>query len=76
MTFSILGHWVEILFCLGIKHGIFKGGYDRGNHMLWDQWLFPFPAEGTAAVLAELTLLPVRRALHRRIGRQSEMPVS
>ena len=73
MTFSILGHWVEILFCLGIKHGIFKGGYDRGNHMLWDQWLFPFPAEGTAAVLAELTLLPVRRALHRRIRWQSEM---
>ena len=73
MTFSILGHWVEILFCLGIKHGIFKGGYDRGNHMLWDQWLFPFPAEGTAAVLAELTLLPVRRALHDGLRRQGQM---
>ena len=63
MTFSMLGHWVEILFCLGIKHGIFKGGYDRENHMLWDQWLFPFPAEGTAAVLADLVLVPAKNAL-------------
>ena len=36
MTFSMLGHWVEMLFCTGIKYGIFKGGYDRENHMLWD----------------------------------------
>ena len=63
MTFSMLGHWVEMLFCTGIKYGIFKGGYDRENHMLWDQWLFPFPAEGTAAVLADLVLKPVKDAL-------------
>ena len=63
MSFSMLGHWVEILFCLGIKHGIFKGGYDRSNHMLWDQWLFPFPAEGTAAVLADRVLVPVKREI-------------
>lgn len=63
MTFSMLGHWVEMLFCTGIKYGIFKGGYDRNNHMLWDQWLFPFPAEGTAAVLADVVLSPVKRAL-------------
>lgn len=63
MGFSLLGHWVEILFCLGIKHGIFKGGYDRENHMLWDQWLFPFPAEGTAAVLADLVLVPAKNAI-------------
>ena len=43
MTFCMLGHWVEMAFCMGIKHGIFKGGYDRENHMLWDQWLFPSP---------------------------------
>ncbi len=63
MTFSMLGHWVEMLFCTGIKHGIFKGGYDRENHMLWDQWLFPFPAEGTAAVLADLVLKPAKDAI-------------
>lgn len=60
MTFSMLGHWAEMLFCTGIKHGIFKGGYDRENHMLWDQWLFPFPAEGTAAVLADIALAPAK----------------
>lgn len=63
MTFSMLGHWVEMLFCTGIKHGVFKGGYDRENHMLWDQWLFPFPAEGTAAVLADLVLVPAKNAI-------------
>jgi hypothetical protein len=63
MTFSMLGHWVEMLFCTGIKYGIFKGGYDRENHMLWDQWLFPFPAEGTAAVLADVVLKPAKDAI-------------
>lgn len=65
MAFSLLGHWVEILFCLGIKHGIFKGGYDRSNHMLWDQWLYPFPAEGTATVLADLVLTPAKSAIQQ-----------
>ena len=68
MSFSLLGHWVEILFCLGIKHGIFKGGYDRENHMLWDQWLFPFPAEGTAAVLADLALVPAKSAIQKGVS--------
>lgn len=68
MSFSMLGHWVEILFCLGIKHGIFKGGYDRSNHMLWDQWLFPFPAEGTAAVLADVVLVPAKNAIQTAIA--------
>ena len=68
MTFSMLGHWVEMLFCTGIKHGIFKGGYDRENHMLWDQWLFPFPAEGTAAVLANVALTPAKSAIERAVA--------
>ena len=66
MGFSMVGHWVEILFCLGIKHGIFKGGYDRENHMLWDQWMFPFPAEGTAAVLADMMLMPAKDAIQAK----------
>ena len=61
--FSMVGHWVEMLFCTGIKYGIFKGGYDRENHMLWDQWMFPFPAEGTAAVLADMILNPTKEAI-------------
>jgi hypothetical protein len=81
MSFSMVGHWVEILFCLGIKHGIFKGGYDRSNHMLWDQWLFPFPAEGTAAVLADLVLVPVKQAVQTAVAASpipmpAKMPVT
>ncbi len=68
MTFSMLGHWVEMLFCTGIKYGIFKGGYDRENHMLWDQWLFPFPAEGTAAGLADVVLTPAKNAIERAVA--------
>ncbi|MBQ9067611.1 MAG: putative ABC transporter permease [Eggerthellaceae bacterium] len=68
MVFSLVGHWAEMLFCTGIKYGIFKGGYDRENHMLWDQWLFPFPAEGTAAVLAELALTPVKNAVEDAVN--------
>jgi len=69
MSFSMVGHWVEMLFCTGIKYGIFKGGYDRNNHMLWDQWLFPFPAEGTAAVLADLVLKPAKEAIVGAVSR-------
>ncbi len=72
MVFSLVGHWGEMLFCTGIKYGLFKGGYDRENHMLWDQWLFPFPAEGTAAVLAELALTPAKNAVHGAITARSE----
>jgi hypothetical protein len=71
MTFSMLGHWAEMLFCTGIKYGVFKGGYDRENHMLWDQWLFPFPAEGTAAVLANLALVPAKE---RIVSAMSSLP--
>lgn len=72
MGFSLLGHWVEMAFCTGIKYGVFKGGYDRSNHMLWDQWLFPFPAEGTAAVLADLVLTPAKNAVQGVVGALSE----
>lgn len=68
MGFSLLGHWVEMAFCTGIKYGVFKGGYDRSNHMLWDEWLFPFPAEGTAAVLADLVLVPVKNVIQGAAG--------
>ena len=63
ISFSMVGHWAETLFCTGIKHGLIRGEYDRSNHMLWDQWLFPFPAEGSAAVLADLVLTPVKNKL-------------
>lgn len=73
MACSLIGHWGEMAFCTGIKYGIFKGGYDRSNHMLWDQWLFPFPAEGAAAVLISLFLSPLKDLLQARAHKLSGM---
>ena len=70
IVFSFLGHWAEILFCRLIIAGVFMGDYDPSNAMLWDQWLFPFPAEGTAAVLADLALVPVKEAVSGAIGKR------
>ena len=59
IVFSILGHWAEILFCRLIIAGVFMGDYDPTNAMLWDQWLFPFTAEGAALVAIVVILHPV-----------------
>ena len=67
MVFSLIGHWAEIGFVTAIKYGLVDGEYDRSNHMLFDQWLFPFPAEGSAAVLMALLLHPAKLAIHDRI---------
>ena len=63
MTFSFLGHWAEILFCRLIIAGVFMGDYDPTNAMLWDQWLFPFSAEGIALAAVVLLLHPVKERL-------------
>ncbi len=60
IVFSFLGHWAEILFCRLIVAGVFMGDYDPTNAMLWDQWLFPFSAEGTALACVVLILHPVK----------------
>ena len=60
IVFSFLGHWAEMLFCRLIVLGVFMGGYDPTNAMLWDQWLFPFSAEGTALACVVLILHPVK----------------
>lgn len=65
IVFSFLGHWAEILFCRLIVAGVFMGGYDPTNAMLWDQWLFPFSAEGTALAMVVLFLFPVKQRLLR-----------
>ena len=66
IVFSFLGHWAEILFCRLILAGVFMGGYDPTNAMLWDQWLFPFSAEGTALAMVVLLLHPLKQHLQRR----------
>ena len=68
IVFSMLGHWAEILFCRLIIAGVFMGDYDPTNAMLWDQWLFPFSAEGIALVMVVLVLYPLKERLLARTG--------
>ena len=66
IVFSFIGHWAEILFCRLILAGVFMGGYDPTNAMLWDQWLFPFSAEGTALAAVVVFLHPIATKLQNR----------
>ena len=68
VVFSLVGHWAEILFCQLIRAGVFMGGYDPTNAMLWDQWLFPFTAEGAALVAIVLILQPAAQWLLKKTG--------
>ncbi len=68
IMFSFLGHWAEMLFCLLIEAGVFMGDFDLGNTMLWDQWLYPFSAEGIALILIVLILYPFKEWLLKRTG--------
>ena len=67
-TYTIVGHWLEMLFCQLIRLGVVDGDYDRSNTMLWDWWLHPFPAEGIAGVLIAGGLAPLRDFLLERFG--------
>ena len=68
IVFSMLGHWAEMLFCRLIILGVFMGDYDPTNAMLWDQWLFPFSAEGIALVMVVLVLHPLKERLLKRFN--------
>ena len=68
VVFSLLGHWAEMLFCQLIVAGVFQGGYDPTNAMLWDQWLFPFTAEGAALVAIVFILQPAAQWLLKKTG--------
>ena len=75
IVFSLLGHWLEILFCRLIEAGVFMGEMDYTNAMLWDQWLFPFTAEGAAAIAIVLLLHPAARWLTDKTGGRIWMAV-
>ena len=62
-VFSILGHWAEIGFCWLIVLGVFMGEYDFSHAQLWEQWLYPYPAEGIAVVLIVVALFPIKERL-------------
>jgi hypothetical protein len=67
-AFSFLGHWAEIAFCWLIRFGLVMGDYDPSNSMLWNQWLFPFSAEGIALVMIVLVLHPFSRWILKKCG--------
>lgn len=67
-TYTLVGHWAEMLFCQLIRLGIMGGEYDRSNKMLWDWWLHPFPAEGIAGVLIAGGLHPLHEFLLKRFN--------
>ena len=67
-AFSFLGHWAEICFCWLIRFGLVMGDYDPSNTMLWNQWLFPFSAEGIALVMIVLVLHPFSRWILKKCG--------
>ena len=69
VSFSMLGHWAEMLFCQLIVAGVFMGDYDPSNAMLWSQWLFPFTAEGAAVVAIVVLLQPAARWLLKKTNR-------
>jgi len=75
IVFSIVGHWAEMLFCQLIVAGVFMGGYDPSNTMLWSQWLFPFTAEGAALVAIVLILHPAARWLLKKTGNRVALAV-
>ena len=68
VVFSLLGHWLEILFCRLIEAGVFMGEMDYTNAMLWNQWLFPFTAEGAAAIAIVFLLHPAARKITEKVG--------
>ena len=75
IVFSIVGHWAEIAFCKLILAGVFMGGYDPNNAMLWSQWLFPFTAEGAALVAIVVILHPASRWLLKKTGNRIVLAV-
>lgn len=67
-SFTIIGHWAEMVFCLFILMGLAAGSFDPSNHMLWDEWLYPFPAEGIAVVFIVVALHPLKEWFLDRCG--------
>ena len=66
-VFSVLGHWMELGFCMLIRLGLVAGEYDPTNTMLWRDLLFPFPMEGIAVVICALWLYPLKNWLIDKI---------
>ena len=59
---------ISMVRVLLLMAGVFMGDYDPTNAMLWSQWLFPFTAEGAAAVAIVVVLHPAAQWLLKKTG--------
>ncbi|MEG2356688.1 MAG: putative ABC transporter permease [Clostridia bacterium] len=64
-VFSVVGHWMEALYCTFIKMGILPGIYDP-NSQIWRDWLYPFVVYGFGAVACVLLLYPLKTLLQKK----------
>ena len=65
---TLIGHWGEIGFCWLIVLGVFQGSWDFSHAQLWSWWLYPYPAEGIAAVLCVVILYPLKQWVSKRFN--------
>lgn len=65
-VFSVVGHWLEALYCTFIRFGIIPGIYDP-NSQIWSDWLYPFVVYGVGAVACVLLLFPIKMALDKKL---------
>ena len=73
IVFSVLGHWMEMGMCQLIILKLVQGEYDPTNTMLWRDWLYPFPMEGTAVVIIALVLYPFFLWLKNRFAGKQQI---
>jgi uncharacterized membrane protein len=66
--FSIVGHWLEALYCTFIRFGLLPGTYDP-NSQIWSDWLYPFVVYGFGVAACILVLFPVKNFVSRRLER-------
>ena len=68
--FSVVGHWLEALYCTFIRFGILPGIYDP-NSQIWSDWLYPFVVYGVGAVACVLLLFPIKMVLDKKLKSQA-----
>ncbi|MDR2672956.1 MAG: putative ABC transporter permease [Coriobacteriales bacterium] len=65
-VFSIVGHWLEALYCTLIRFGILPGTYDPSSQ-IWSDWLYPFVVYGIGAVTCILLLYPIKSFIQSKV---------
>jgi uncharacterized membrane protein len=64
-VFSVVGHWLEALYCTLIRFGIIPGVYDP-NSPIWRDWLWPYPVYGFGAVACIILLFPIKNFILKK----------